>query len=147
MLSENTSQGPDLATRDSRTNTLVAMRSCRAVAPDIAYTSPATYSCLTGYVSSNRKYSSTVIVGSADESCIPHGTLGDTGGATGLSPSEALSCRILRSEEVTAPARIVVVAGDAASQCIYQLWLRIRRAGPSDRVDTRNVWTLRKTFG
>ena len=41
---------------------------CRHVAPDIAYTSPATYSCLIGERSSKRKYSSTVIVGSADAS-------------------------------------------------------------------------------
>src|SRR5918993_328030 len=42
----------------------------RTVAPDIAYTSPATYSCLTGELSSNRKYSSTVIVRPADASLI-----------------------------------------------------------------------------
>src|SRR5215204_2069822 len=95
MLSENTSQGPDLATRDSRTNTLVAMRSCRAVAPDIAYTSPATYSCLTGDVSSNRKYSSTVIVGSADASRMPHGTLGDSGRATEWWPRGSISCAVM----------------------------------------------------
>src|SRR5689334_8125163 len=92
MSLTKTSHGPALAAKDRRTNTLPTMRLWRTVAPDIAYTSPATYSCLVGELSSKRKYSSTVIVGSADASRMPHATLGDAGRATEQSPSEAFSC-------------------------------------------------------
>jgi len=43
-------------------------------------------------LSSKRKYSSTVIVGSADASRMPHATLGDAERATEESPRRAFAC-------------------------------------------------------
>src|SRR4051794_26521787 len=50
---------------------LMAMVLWRAVAPDSAYTSPATYSCLIGASSSKRKYSSTVITRTNESRMFP----------------------------------------------------------------------------